>query len=50
MRAGKEVPVSELKQMIGRGGRNQNEKVAYADIVLENDSIYNRLDKCIKWQ
>ena len=39
MRAGKEVPVSELKQMIGRGGRDQNEKVAYADIVLENDSI-----------
>jgi len=39
MRGGKEVPVSELKQMIGRGGRNQNEAVAYADVVLENDSI-----------
>ncbi len=39
MRGGKEVPVAELKQMIGRGGRKQNEEVAYADVVLENDSI-----------
>jgi replicative superfamily II helicase len=39
MRAGKEVPISEIKQMIGRAGRNQSEEVAYADVVLEEDSI-----------
>ena len=39
MRGGKEVPISELKQMIGRGGRNQSKSVAYAEVVLEEDSV-----------